>query len=110
MPGTRGVRDAGQVCRVHEASGTPAKFAGYTKGDTAFAFARHARSKMRVISVLAPRARSKMRVISVLARHARGKMRVISVLVRHARGKMRVIGELPPANTLVTRNLQPIWL
>ena len=96
MPDTRDVRDAGQVCRIHEASGTPAKFAGYTKGDTAFAFAR--------------RARGKMRVISVLARRARGKMRVISVLARRARGKMRVIGELPPANTLVTRNLQPIWL
>ena len=56
--------------------------------------ARHARGKMRVISVLARHARGKMGVISVLARHARGKMRVISVFVRHARGKMRVISIL----------------
>ena len=32
LPGTRDVRDAGQVCRIHEASGTPAKFARYTGG------------------------------------------------------------------------------
>ena len=67
-------------------------------------FARHARGKMRVISVLARRARGKMRVISVLARRARGKMRVILVFARHARGKMRVI------LVFARRNKRPRWL